>query len=158
MLRTPRSVLFAGAVLLASTSVAIVAGAQPAAAASCASKVASDFNGDGIADAAITDQPDGGVRVVYGTRAGLTATASRTALKNQLLKAPGVDESTNLVTGDFNGDGCADIAVNDPYATDNGVTFAGVVDVFYGSETGVSKSASIVKASLVTAAAPGRSS
>ncbi|HEY1485180.1 MAG TPA: FG-GAP-like repeat-containing protein [Micromonosporaceae bacterium] len=119
----------------------VVLPASPAAAASCTAGTASDFNGDGHADVAVAE-PSGAdrVHVIYGTAHGLTANASGTAPNDQLLADPnglpnGFGEA--LATGDFNGDGCADLAVGDPIVSLTGAFDAGVVDVYFGSPSGL---------------------
>ncbi|HEY2795905.1 MAG TPA: FG-GAP and VCBS repeat-containing protein, partial [Micromonosporaceae bacterium] len=130
----------------------VVLTAAPAAAASCHAGTPSDFNGDGIADAVIAEPGDGGgrVHILYGTRSGLTATASGTALANQLIISPeetfgGFGDA--MATGDFNGDGCTDLAVDDRETTINGALDAGTVRIYLGSPTGVG----LLKASITRA-------
>jgi hypothetical protein len=115
--------------------------ASPALAAGCTAGVASDFNGDGHADAAVAEPWAGDrVHIIYGTAHGLTGSASGTAPDDQLLadRSPGaVQFGLALATGDFNGDGCADLAVGDPSASFTGATTAGAVFVYFGSTTGL---------------------
>src|SRR4051812_22208707 len=75
-------------------ALAVLAGlAGPAGAAACTgpgpSTVRADINGDGRADAVVTEygrgQLAGGVHVLYGTSKGLTADASGTAPNDQFL-------------------------------------------------------------------------
>ena len=132
------------------TSVALMAGglavgtAAPAAAAGCSSGVPGDINGDRHAEVAVHDTRGGGsVHIVYGRPAGLVTGAAGTALDDQRITqdSPGVPGSAEredrfgAVTafGDFNDDGCADLAVSSP--GENGV---GSVNVLYGSPTGLS--------------------
>ncbi|HEY1485697.1 MAG TPA: FG-GAP-like repeat-containing protein, partial [Micromonosporaceae bacterium] len=123
----------------------VVVSATPAAAATtCHGAAPSDFNGDGISDAVI-GEPDiddsgnsngGRVHVVFGTRAGLTADASGSALNDQILapSTPGIGGyGASIVTADFNGDGCADLAVGDPLAkVETTNVTGGVVHVYDG--------------------------
>src|SRR5258708_1711686 len=104
-----RASVCAGLVLaLAATPVAVLAGAAPAAAATCPHRAPSDFNGDGIPDVAISDTSGtGAVHVLYGTRSGLTAGPSGTALDDQLLTVTpmfGSDFGEALAVGDIDGD------------------------------------------------------
>ena len=78
--------------------------------------------------------------VLYGTLAvGLSADG------NQLWTrvSPGVegDKGTgfgeSLATGDFDGDGRADLAIGSPQTTAGGISDAGEVNVLHGSETGI---------------------
>jgi hypothetical protein len=121
--------------------------AQPASAAGCATALRGDLNGDGHADAVVTEygrtRLQGGIHVLYGTAKGLTADASGTAPDDQFLTqdSPGVpgtsepmDEwGASLATGDFNGDKCADLAVGAPGEDGS----AGGVTILYGSPTGL---------------------
>jgi hypothetical protein len=144
IVRARQLVASVAAAVLAGTGVAVATGSTPAAAASCAGTAPSDFNGDGISDAAI-GQPDpfnehaGFVHIIYGTRAGLTADAHGSALDDQLLSAAGASFTFGdaLATGDFNGDGCTDLAVGDQTAKVGGAVQAGAVHVFYGSKFGL---------------------
>ena len=107
----------------------------------------SDFNGDGFADLAIgvprwdlgvfTDA--GGVHVVYGSIAGLREVESQFWTRDTpdvLGSADGDDEfGSALASGDFDGDGYADLAVGAP---DHGTgTNAGGVNVLFGSPAGL---------------------
>lgn len=118
-------------------------------AASRSDEGGSDFNGDGYADLAVsaelwptTDEDDafpGAVYVLYGSARGLTQ-----AGRQRLLAAdftPGDTDETFgevLTTGDFDGDGFADLAIGGsdlPYGPGGGT---GRVWVVYGSPSGLS--------------------
>lgn len=110
-----------------------------------------DFNGDGFADAAVGTPWDdagavddaGSVTVMYGGAAGLSATGSQQWHQDSPGPVEGGAESGDqfgyvLASGDFNGDGYADLAVGVPTedvaaANDN----AGAVNVLYGSAAGI---------------------
>jgi FG-GAP repeat len=146
-----RLVSLASAGLLAVTSFVVVAGATPATASTCAGTARSDFNGDGISDAAIGefDSAPGGhgvVHVIYGTRSGLTADASGSALDDQVLTdTAAVDTGfgNRVETGDFNGDGCSDLAVAALDGTDPAGHASGVVHLYYGSPAGLQQTSTI---------------
>src|SRR5262245_58487890 len=63
--------------------------ALPASAAGCAETVAGDLNGDGFADAVVTEygrsRLAGAIHVLYGTAKGLTADPSGSAPDDQVL-------------------------------------------------------------------------
>src|SRR6266508_2148974 len=123
-------------------------GSQPA--GSAKPTVRDDFNGDSFPDLAIgvPDERLGGaeaagvVHVLYGSPAGLTATGSQLWSQDSPGVA-GVPEAvdrfgTALASGDYNGDGSADLALGAPGEN----TFAGVVHVLYGSPAGLTASGS----------------
>ncbi len=132
-------------VLLASAGISVLT-ALPAAAATCTSGVDGDVNGDGYAEVAVSETGpkygEGAVHVFYGRAKGLAASASGQALNDQYLDQdqPGVpgggadydDFGTVTTFGDFNDDGCADLAVGAV-----GDHLAGSVYVFYGSKSGL---------------------
>jgi hypothetical protein len=109
----------------------------------------SDFNGDGHADLALgVPREDvngihdvGAVNVIYGSSIGLTANANQLWYENA-PGVPGVGESSDLTgfalaTGDFDGDGYADLAIGTPFEDVGSVSNAGGVTVLYGSGTGL---------------------
>lgn len=126
----------------------LAATATEAAAQVCTSAVPDqDINGDGhgdvVAGAPGEHAGTGTVHVLLGTDDGLTAGNAANVLEDQNLSqdSPGVaggSESGDsfgraVVTGDFNADGCADMAVGVP--GENGL--AGAVNVLYGSPQGL---------------------
>ena len=127
------------AALLAGAAIVVAGPAGPAAAAGCAPHgTVSDFNGDGYEDLAVAEPGGGGGRlhVLYGTAAGLTATSPDDTL--WVSGAPDTGNyGTTVAAGDFNGDGCDDLAVSDPYQTVAGQVDAGFVSVFFGSDSGL---------------------
>ena len=123
-----------------------IAGALPAAAADCNSGVPGDINGDRHAEVAVHDARGGGaVHILYGRSTGLVTDAAGRARDDQRITqdSPGVpgnaerEDRFGAVTafGDFNDDGCADLAVSSP-----GENEIGSVNVLYGSPTGLSSS------------------
>ena len=138
----------AGAAALALVAAGLLTG-PPAAAAvpGCASALAGDVNGDGQAEVAVGEpfnaRTSGATHVFYGQVEGLVVDPSGTALNDQYFTqnttgVPGTSEDgdtfgfSNLLA-DFNGDGCADLAVGAP-GENNG---SGMVVVMYGSPGGI---------------------
>jgi disulfide bond formation protein DsbB len=108
-----------------------------------------DFNGDGFDDLAAAAQFEdlgtitdaGAVNVIYGSAAGLTATGNQFWHQN----SPGILDAAEagdtfgqfLITGDFDGNGFADL-VSPVFFEDVGtVVDAGAVSVIYGSAAGL---------------------
>ncbi|WP_332644547.1 FG-GAP repeat protein [Aeromicrobium sp.] len=138
----------AGSLMVGGLTLAL---ASPASAAVCTSGVEGDVNGDGRAEVAVSEAGrsygEGAVHIFYGRTSGLTAGASGTALDDQYIDqgSPGVagtgadydNFGSAVAFGDYNDDGCADLAVG---ADSDGT--AGVIYVFYGSKTGLKTSGS----------------
>lgn len=97
----------------------------------------SDFNGDGICDLIVGAQRDGGgsITALFGRPGRFQKEISQ--LVNQDLIGPGHNEpgdsfGSSVATGDFDGDGFADIAVGGPFEN----SMIGAVDIFRGSKAG----------------------
>lgn len=128
----------------------ILTGLPAAAAPACTSGVAGDVNGDGHAELAIgvpgNNLDAGAVHLVYGTGSGLVTDASGTARDDQYLTqdtagVPGTAETEDLfgystLLADFDGDGCADLAVGSPGEN----RARGSLTIVYGSPAGLSTS------------------
>lgn len=119
----------------------------PAQAAECRSGAPSDFDGDGRADLAVASPYEsvagharaGQVSVLYGSgRRQLLSQASPGVPGDP---EPGDSFGSALATGDFNGDGCADLAVgvSEEFAGTPrpGADGNGAAQVFHGSATGL---------------------
>jgi hypothetical protein len=112
---------------------------------------AADFNGDGFADLAVSAhledldavQNAGAVHVLYGSPAGLQATAPDDQFWTQ--DSPGVKDlaeardmfGKTLGAGDFNADGFDDLAVGVYWESAGQVNGAGIVTLVYGSSCGL---------------------
>jgi hypothetical protein len=108
-----------------------------------------DFNGDGFADLAVGAQQEdigtaydaGAVNVIYGSAGGLTSNGNQFWSQNTTT-VKGTAEAgdlfgTALASGDFNGDGYADLAVGVPGDQVGSKGYAGGVNVLYGSASGL---------------------
>ena len=136
-------VLVAGVVTPAVTPV----GAESASAASRAA-MPFDFDGDGYADLAVGAPGEnvggkrdaGAVHVLYGSASGPTARdqvwhQNRKGIKGSAERGDRFGEA--LASGDFDGDGYADLAVGVPHEDVGSAPSAGVVQVLYGGPGGL---------------------
>jgi hypothetical protein len=115
-----------------------------------------NFNGDGFADLAVGlvgedaggfDESSGAVNILYGSSGGLSATGSQFWHQD----SPGVAGDGredpdhfgwSLGSGDFNGDGFADLAVGAQGEWVGEIINAGAMNVFYGSASGLTATGS----------------
>ncbi len=115
------------------------------------SLAAGDFNGDGYDDLAVGvpledvwgEANAGAVNILYGSPSGLTASGNQVWVRDpHLYEGVGYAEPDDyfgysLATGDFDGNGYADLAIGIPNA-DIAANDQGAVCVLYGSSTGLS--------------------
>lgn len=108
-----------------------------------------DFDGDGHADLAVGTPGEavgskteaGSVSVLYGSTSGLAA-ARNQQWSQDSKGVPGTSEAIDrfgsaLAAGDFNGDGYGDLAVGVPDEATRNQASTGLVNVLYGSKTGL---------------------
>jgi FG-GAP repeat protein len=131
------------AVSLAAAAVGLAPGAVLSPAAAAGPHVRADFDGDGRPDVAFS-APLAPVNGVTHAGAVLVSYSGRGSVEI----APGLrgfagtpqtegDFGVSLATGDFNGDGYADLAIGAPYMSEGGPDEAGAVFVLYGSRVGL---------------------
>lgn len=103
-----------------------------------------DFNGDGYADLAVGvpgegvagNSNAGAVNVLYGAQNGLSSNGSQLFTQQDTPSAvPEQDDTFGyaLAAGDFDGNGCTDLAVGVPDESIGSTDDAGAVYVFYGT-------------------------
>jgi len=116
-----------------------------------AALVTGDFNSDGFTDLAVgvpfedvgTVPDAGAVEVLYGSAAGLQATAPDDQFwsQNSVGVRGNAQDSDNfgaaLATGDFNGDGFADLGIGVPLEDVGTEAEAGSANLLYGSASGL---------------------
>ncbi|MFD4551710.1 FG-GAP-like repeat-containing protein [Streptomyces sp. NPDC058466] len=133
----------------------LVATSAPAATAAPAKRLVDDFNGDGYGDVVLnlrlystaTLDKSGAVLVLYGSPSGLSRT-HRKLITESTAGVPGTAESADwfgeaTTTGDFDGDGYADLAVSAPGEDyTSGATSwkeAGQVKLIWGGPNGLTQ-------------------
>jgi FG-GAP repeat len=108
-----------------------------------------DFNGDDFDDLAVgvpgesvgTVEAAGAVNILFGGAGGLSGAGSQLFTQDNVGvgRAPAQFEffASVLAAGDLDGDGIDDLAIGVPSGEVNGVELAGVVNLLYGSATGL---------------------
>ena len=135
--------LLAAALAAATLAVPSAAGAAPV-----APRAVGDFDGDGYGDLALGVPGHGGIHgggavvVLYGTASGLR-TAGAQLWHPDVPGVPGTSSASHafgasVATGDFDGDGYADLAVGSPGWDEGGATGPGTLHVLYGGSRGLS--------------------
>jgi hypothetical protein len=112
-----------------------------------AALAAADFDGDGYDDLAVSAPTEdagllldaGAVVVLFGTASGLHRDGSQWLIQSDSDGEPEENDrfGTALAAGDFDNDGYADLAVGAPGQPVGSLTWAGVVNVFWGSPSGL---------------------
>lgn len=106
-----------------------------------AATAAGDFNADGFADLAIVARGDNAVQVLFGSASGLRTDTSQLFLATQIDDLNGqtwrpcgseASSSCSMVSGDFDGNGTADIAI-EGHETDPTELVVSKVAVLYGT-------------------------
>jgi hypothetical protein len=106
-----------------------------------------DFNSDNFDDIAIGapggyvgEERGGEVLVLHGSAAKIHIGGQRLLTRNLLggVSASGENFGAALAAGDFNGNGRDDLAIGVPQADVSGIIQAGLVQIVYGSATGLS--------------------
>jgi hypothetical protein len=121
----------------------------------CGGRQAADFNGDGYNDVAIAapwktvngQTAAGLVIVVPGSSGGLDGNrlSALSVTDAGIVAEANMRFGSALATGDFDGDGFADLAASLPYDDIDNTPGAGAVLVFYGSPDGFAGSAAFVQ-------------
>jgi hypothetical protein len=106
----------------------------------------SDFNCDGVSDLAVagfdypsrSDLPIWVLNVIYGSTRGLTAARNQSWRQLEFSGGAAVPHLiASLATGDFDGDGCADLAIGSSPADPELGSQHGEVRIIYGSRQGL---------------------
>ncbi|MFF4197100.1 VCBS repeat-containing protein [Nonomuraea sp. NPDC001831] len=95
-----------------------------------------DVNGDGYRDLVMVTPSTGTINVWYGDKYGAGMTGVGFTARNLTWLTTLAQISTSLATGDFDGDGAADIAIGLPRAKVSDLDQAGAVALIPGSPTG----------------------
>ena len=104
------------------------------------------------------DVDTGAVLLLYGGEAGLHPLSSQWVTPPVLLNdlpEPGDQFGFALAAGDFDGDGCAELAIGAPFETLSGEDEAGAVTIFLGSGAGLSPGYAFYQSWTGTGTLPG---
>jgi hypothetical protein len=128
-----------------------------------AALAAGDFNNDGVDDLAIGVEfedvgsiaASGAVHVLYGAFGSGLTDAFNQFWHQDTAGILGTAENSDafgsaLAAGDFNGDGRDDLAIGVPFENVADLTFAGAVNVIYGTSIGLRASVTISGQTLLT--------
>ncbi len=126
-MRTRRYVVLGTVAMMVASALAVGLAPGVASAGACGGTAPSDFNGDGSSDIAIAEPGATRFHVLYGSGGQLSASTP----DDQLFVSSGgsADYGDTMVTGDFNHNGCDDLAVGDPGR--------GTVTIFLGAVGGL---------------------
>jgi hypothetical protein len=140
-INTLRFLLLTSALFSQAASAAIIniAGTSTAGEEMGSAVAAGDFNCDGYDDLAVNSAGTTQFNIIYGGTGSGAQLGTPGNSQFSMAAAPGV----TMTTGDFDGDGCDDLAVGRPRDAVGSVPDAGQVFIFYGHHSGLNLSPEI---------------